>query len=163
MSPPEVKVTKPKDPALEELRNIGTVISKAVLAKDIDTLLGYDRPDMRLADDEDLRKTKRDLYCLLFDASCLHSDSRSVYDILRDSRKLGIKARDLGKWGDGFRYADLLFFDRSKVSEKMLRSSKFLCAQQGKAVVSWTFKWVNGKWESAFPMFDSGTEGLCPE
>jgi hypothetical protein len=161
--PPKVNVAKPNDAALEELHNIGIKISQAVLARDIETLLTYDRPDLRVADREVLKDKTSVLYCTLFDTSCITWRHRSVYEIFRTAPQLDIKAQGLGSGTDGLPYALLLFYDRSKVSERMLRSPQFLCAQWGKRVVLWTFKRVDGRWESATPPFDAETGGPCPE
>jgi len=160
----QVKTAKPKDSALEQLRNIGVKVSKAVLSKDTETLLRYDRPDSRDSDREVLKDNRSHLHCMLFDTSCISGgDSRSVYEIFHTAHRLEIKVRDFGIGLDGKRWGQLLFYDGSSVTDKMLRSPKFLCAQDGKKLVSWTFKRVNGRWESPHPLFDDETDGLCPE
>lgn len=84
----------------------------------------------------------------------------ALWLLVCSARSLGIKVRFLGSRQD---HADILFYDQSRISDKMLASPDFLCAQWGKQVVTWTFKRVGSKWEAAHPFFDNETEGPCPE
>ena len=86
---------------------------------------------------------------------------QAVYDVLRNARQLGIKVRDLGKSGDGSRYALVLFFDSATINEQMLLSPDFLCEKGGREIVTWTFRHVSGRWESAHPPFDAETDAYC--
>src|SRR5712691_10276708 len=61
---------KKHDAVLDDLRLIGTKVAKAVLNRDISTLLQYDRPDLRADDEIWFKDKKSDLYCFLFDTSC---------------------------------------------------------------------------------------------
>ena len=149
-----------------DLQQLGERIAKAVLDKDIPTLLSYDRADMRSEDEVALKNTKSNLYCFLFDSSCItwgNGEWRSVYDKLSQARQLGIKVNTAKSPYDHQLYGSLLFYDRSSVSEKDLRSSDFLCKQQSTQLASWNFRLQGGKWKPVTPMFDSETDGLCPE
>jgi hypothetical protein len=148
------------------LEQLGEKIAKAVLDKDIPTLLSYDRADMRSEDEAHLKNPKSDLYCYLFDSSCItwgNGDWRSVYDKLSQARELGIKASVSRSPYDHQLYGGLLFYDRSSVSEKDLRSRKFLCEEQATQLASWNFRLEAGKWKAVTPLFDDETDGLCGE
>ena|SRR5260370_32687398 len=149
-----------------DLQQLGEKIAKAVLGKDIPTLLSYDRTDMRSQDEVALKNTKSDLYCFLFDSSCItrgNGEWRSVYDKLSQARQLGITVNTAKSPYDHQLYGSLLFYDRSSVSEKDLRSSDFLCKQQSTQLASWNFRLEGGKWKPVTPLFDHETDGLCPE
>jgi hypothetical protein len=156
---------KKPDAALEELRQVGTKIADVVLAKDVPNLLNYGRLDMRSQDESALKDRKSELYCYLFDSSCISwgKQQPSVFDIISLAHQLAIKVVDLGKSTyNGQRYAVLFFYDSSRVSEKMLRSSEFLCKEGSHRIASWKFTRVNGKWEPVTPFFDFETDSLCP-
>jgi len=155
---------KKADPHLEDLRHLGTKIGDAVLARDISTLLSFGRTDMRSQDEAALKDPKSDLYCYLFDSSCIRGEKpRSVYEKLSQARHLRIKAIDGGKSPyDGVRYAFLFFYDGSTVSDNMLRSSQFLCEQGSDRLSVWKYKLIDGRWEPVTPFFDFGTDSLCP-
>jgi hypothetical protein len=149
-----------------DLQQLGEKIAKAVLDKDIPTLLSYDRADMRSGDEIALKNTKSDLYCFLFDSSCItwgNGDWRSVYDKLSQAGQLGIKVNTRRSPHDHQLYGGLLFYDRSSVSEKDLRSPDFLCKQQATQLASWNFRLEGGKWKAVTPLFDDETDGLCGE
>jgi hypothetical protein len=148
------------------LQQLGEKIAKAVLERDIPTLLSYDRADMRSEDEVHLKNTKSDLYCYLFDSSCITWGSgewRSVYDKLSQAHQLGIKVSTSRSPHDHQLYGGLLFYDRSSVSEKDLRSPDFLCRQQATQLASWNFRLEGGKWKPVTPLFDDETDGLCAE
>src|SRR5258708_6897213 len=74
-----------KNPESRDLHQIGARVAKAVLDKDIQTLLAYDRPDLRDEDGVALKNPKSDLYCYIFDSSCMARSEvswLSVYDKL---------------------------------------------------------------------------------
>ncbi len=153
--------TDKSDKALRDLHTIGKRVAQAVLARDIERVLRYDRPDLVAADRMLLRDTKSNLYCALFDTSCITWGKRSVYDVLRAAKRLTIRVRDLGKSKSGVRYSLILFFDAAAIDEKNLASPEFLCEKSGTEIVSWTFKYVKGRWQSAHPPFDAETDTLC--
>jgi len=150
--------------ARRDLNSIGKKIAKAVLDKDIPTLLSYDRADLRTRDEAALKNTKSDLYCSLFDSSCIQGGKwRSVYDKLSQARQLGIKAIVGKSRYDGHLYGTLLFYDSASISDKDLGSADFLCEESPMSIASWKFKLEDGKWKPVTPLFDNETEGLCAE
>jgi hypothetical protein len=85
-----------------------------------------------------------------------------VFDKLSSSRELAIKIVDGGKSKiDGLRYATLLFYDKSTISETSLHSRTYLCKEGITRIASWTFKLADGKWVPVTPLFDSETDTLC--
>ncbi|SRR6267154_710380 len=150
------------DAALDSLRQIGNVVARAILDKDTTALLRYDRADLRAEDESSLKNPKSDLYCFLFDSTCIADKSRSVYDKLANSSQPTIKVRDGGKSKlDGLRYATLFFYDKSAVPEGSLSSRTFLCKEAPNKIASWTFKLVDGSWTPVTPLFDNETDTLC--
>ena len=148
--------------ARRELNLIGEEIAKAVLDKDIPTLLSYDREDLRSADEVSLKDAKSDLYCFLFDSSCIQGGKwRSVYDKLSQSRPPGIHVFLAKSRYDGHLYATLVFYDRASVTDENLGSPDFLRKESLTRIASWKFKLEDGKWRPVTPMFDNETEGLC--
>ena len=154
---------KHPDGVLGALRQMGFNAAKAVLDRDVSTLLNYDRPDLRAADEVSLGDKKSDLYCFLFDSTCLPGGKgRSVYEKLSTAHELGVKVVDGGSsLRDGNRYAIVLFYDRSTISEQSLRSRKFLCKESLNRIASWSFKFADGKWQPVTPLFDNETDTLC--
>ncbi len=147
------------DEALGQLREIGRKIASAVLSYDTEALLAYDRSDLRAEDRESLRDTSNALYCFLFDHRCNANSRPSIYDTLSRSKRLEIDVqliRGTGSPPHGW----LLFFDASKISRANLRSAAFLCRHSDQ-VASWLFKFEDGEWVSANPIFDSETDTLC--
>jgi hypothetical protein len=166
---PQAKQTKPSNAlprgtAGRSLYLMGEKISKAVLDKDIATLLAYDRADLRPADEVSLKNTKSDLYCYIFDSDCITWGSgnwRSVYDKLSQAHQLQIKVSVSSSPYDRQTYGNLFFYDASAVSEKDLRSRDYLCKEGPANISSWKFRLENGKWKPVTPLFDSETQG-CP-
>src|SRR6266576_5568556 len=62
---------KHPDGALGALRQLGFNAAKAVVDRDVSTLLNYDRSDLRADDEVSLGDKRSDLYCFLFDSTCL--------------------------------------------------------------------------------------------
>lgn len=158
------KAQRPRksDTSLDGLHRLGDAVARAILDKDMTTLLRYDRADLRANDESSLKNPKSDLYCFLFDSSCISGKGRSVFDKLANSRQLGIKVVDGGKSKiDGVRYATLLFYDKSAISDASLRSRTFLCNEAPNRIASWTFKLLNDNWMAVTPLFDSETDTLC--
>jgi hypothetical protein len=149
-----------------DLRKVGEAVAKAVLDKDIQALLTYDRADLRSADEVSLKNAKSDLYCYLFDSECItwgNGDWRSVYDKLSQARQLEIKVRLSRSRADRQLYGSLLFYDASAVSETDLRSPDFLCKEGPEKFASWRFRLENGRWKPVTPLFDSETEAFCAQ
>jgi hypothetical protein len=147
------------------LRKVGEAIATAVLDKNIQTLLTYDRADLRPLDEVSLKNSKSDLYCYIFDSDCItwgNGDWRSVYDKLSQAHQLEIKVSLSSSPYDRQLYGSLFFYDASAVSEKDLRSQDFLCKEAPARIASWKFRLENGKWKPVTPLFDSETRGPCP-
>ena len=154
----------PRGAAGKSLYLMGEKISKAVLDKDIPTLLAYDRADLRSADEVSLKNSKSDLYCYIFDSDCITWGSgnwRSVYDKLSQAHQLQIKVSVSSSPYDRQTYGSLSFYDASAVSEKDLRSRDYLCKEGPANITSWKFRLENGKWKPVTPLFDSETRA-CP-
>jgi hypothetical protein len=148
-----------------DLRKVGEAVAKAVLDKNIQALLTYDRADLRSADEVSLKNTKSDLYCYIFDSDCITWGSgnwRSVYDKLSQAHQLEIKVSVSSSPYDRQLYGNLFFYDASAVSEKDLRSPDYLCKEGPANIASWKFRFENGKWRPVTPLFDSETRGPCP-
>jgi hypothetical protein len=146
------------------LHKIGETVAKAVLEKDIQALLTYDRADLRSADEVSLKNTKSDLYCYIFDSECITWGSgnwRSVFDKLSQAHQLQIKVSVSSSPYDRQLYGNLFFYDASAVSEKDLRSRDYLCKEGPANITSWKFRLENGKWKPVTPLFDSETRA-CP-
>ena len=147
-----------------ELHKIGEAIAKAVLDKNTDTLLSYDRSDLRPVDAVSLKNPKSDLYCYLFDSECItwgDGSWRSVYDKLSQARQLEIKVRVSSSRYDRQVYGVLLFYDGTTISEVDLRSQDFMCREAPAKLASWRFRLENGKWKPVTPLFDSEAHGPC--
>lgn len=148
-----------------DLHKIGEAIAKAVLDKNIETLLSFDRADLRSQDEAALKNTKSNLYCYLFDSDCItwgDGNWRSVYEKLSQAHPLEIKVSVSSSRYDRQLYGSLLFYDASSVSKKDLRSADFLCKETPASIASWKFRLESGKWKPVTPLFDSETGGSCP-
>src|SRR5690349_303346 len=125
-----------EDPATRDLHSIADKAAAAVIGRDVNTLLEYDRnPE----DQASLKSTRGDLYCYLFDSSCISgTNKRAIYDLFSSVPRLGIDASvtSLG----GRNYGLLLFYDKSQISQAELYSPGFLCTEKGlKNAVCWRF------------------------
>jgi hypothetical protein len=163
-APQKSGATQRNNPS-RDLRKVGEAVAKAVLDKNIQALLTYDRADLRSADEVSLKNTKSDLYCYIFDSDCItwgSGDWRSVYDKLFQAHQLEIKVSVTSSPYDRQLYGSLFFYDASEVSEKDLRSPDFLCKEGPANIASWKFRLENGKWRPVTPLFDSETRGPCP-
>jgi hypothetical protein len=148
-----------------DLHKMGEAIAKAVLDKNIETLLTFDRADLRSLDEVSLKNTKSNLYCYIFDSECItwgDGNWRSVYDKLSQARPLEIKVSVSSSRYDRQLYGSLFFYDASAVSEEDLRSQAFLCKETPASIVSWKFRLESGKWKPVNPLFDSETGAPCP-
>ena len=155
------QVGQPGQPKLQDLQQIGEKIAAAVLSHDIATLLEYDRPDLRSQDQVWLRNPASDLYCYIFGGTCLPKGKRSVYEILSTAKERGVRVYDLGRSTTGEHYALLLFYDRSSIPDRQLRTKGFLCSAGGKRLASWEFEFISGRWRPANPLFDTETGSPC--
>ena len=148
-----------------DLHKMGEAIAKAVLDKNIETLLSFDRADLRSQDEASLKNTKSNLYCYIFDSECItwgDGNWRSVYDKLSQAHPLEIKVSVSSSRYDRQLYGSLFFYDASAVSEKDLRSPAFLCKETPASIASWKFRLERGKWKPVTPLFDSETGAPCP-
>src|SRR5712675_201353 len=148
-----------------DLHKIGEAIAKAVLDKNIETLLSFDRADLRSQDEASLKNTKSNLYCYIFDSECItwgDGNWRSVYDKLSQAHPLEIKVSVSSSRYDRQLYGSLFFYDASAVSEKDLHSAAFLCKETPASIASWKFRLESGKWKPVNPLFDSETGAPCP-
>lgn len=151
--------TRVEDPATRELQAIGDRVTTAVVAKDVNTLLEYDHdPD----DEAALKNKSGDLYCYLFDSSCIPgAKTRAVFDTLSTARQLGIDASVANV--DGRQYGLLMFYDKSQISDKELYSPDFLCSDKAlKGTASWHFIRASGKWSTS-TLFDYKTDRPCKQ
>src|SRR5580704_15247329 len=82
---------KPKDHAAADLTQIGDELAKAVLSKDVSTLLNFDRKDLSYEDEVALKDQQSTLFCYIFDSKCISTKRRSVYEILSLAGRVGIK------------------------------------------------------------------------
>jgi hypothetical protein len=153
-----------RNSASRDLHQVGEAVAKAVLDKNIQTLLTYDRADLRAADEVSLKNTKSDLYCYIFDSDCITWGDgrwRSVYEKFSQAQQLEIKVSLSRSPSDHQLYGSLFFYDASAVSEKDLRSRDFVCKEGPAKLASWKFRLENGKWRPVTPLFDSETRD-CP-
>ena len=150
---------KIEDTATRELRTIGDRAVTAVVAKDINTLLEYDHDP---GDEASLKNKSGDLYCYLFDSSCIQgAKTRAIYEIVSTSRQLGIDASVANAGGK--QYGLLMFYDKSQVSDKELYSTDFFCSDKAlQGTASWHFILANGRWSTS-TLFDYKIERACKQ
>lgn len=148
------------DDTTADLKQIGDEVAKAVLSKDVSSLLNFDRKDLRWGDETALQDQQSTLFCYIFDSKCISPKRRSVYEILSSAGRVGIKPI-LSRSLQGHREGLLVFFDASKVSNQLLLSRGYLCKESGRTLATWGFKLVHERWEAETPMFDSETDGPC--
>lgn len=152
-------MAKAEDPATRDLRAIGDKVTAAVVGKDVNVLLQYDHDP---EDQASLQNKSGDLYCYLFDSSCIpEAKTRAVYDILTGAPQLAIDASTTTV--DGKQYGLLMFYDKSKISSGELYSPDFLCSDKAlKQTASWHFVQVGGKWTSS-TLFDYKMDRSCKQ
>ena len=95
-----------QDPATRNLIAIGDRVTTAIVARNTDILLDYDHdPD----DAASLQGKSGELYCYLFDSSCIQgSNGRAIYDLFSSARQLGIDASVTNFDGKNYGAADVL-------------------------------------------------------
>lgn len=147
----------PEDPETHALHAIGDKAATAIVAKDVNTLLQYDHDPEDVAS---LNIKSGDLYCYLFDSTCIpEGKTRSVYDVITTARQLGIdpSVADV----EGRHYGLLMFYDKTQISSSELYSPDFMCSDRAlKQTASWHFILENGKWTTT-TLFDYKTERPC--
>jgi hypothetical protein len=147
--------------SVDQLRSIGSIVAKAVIDREIETILRYDRPELEKADRSALEDRKSDLYCFLFDRSCNVDARPSVRDVLANARNLAIEVQLLPS-PNAPTHAWLLFFDTAVVDRRKLQSASYQCELSGRhQLVSWLFKHERDGWISAHPPFDAETDTFC--
>ena len=146
-----------QDPATRDLIAIGDRVTTAIVARNTDILLDYDHdPD----DAASLQGKSGELYCYLFDSSCIQgSNGRAIYDLFSSARQLGVDASVTNF--DGKNYGLLMFYDKSQISSTELYSPDFLCSEKAlRRTASWHFIMTDGKW-STTTLFDYKTDKSC--
>lgn len=158
-SVPQVQpiAARPQDPATRDLLAIGDRVTAAIVGRDTNTLLDYDHDP---EDAASLQSKSGELYCYLFDSSCIQdSNSRAIYDLFSTAHQLGIDASVTTV--DGRRYGLLMFYDKSQISSTDLYSPDFLCSEKAlKESASWHFIMTDGKWNTT-TLFDYKTDKPC--
>ncbi len=148
--------------AVRELRGVGATLVQAVKDRDVETILKYDRPDIRASDRSEFQDAHSEFHCFVFGRRCDPQRRPSVRDLIMDSRRLSIEVQVLTSPGT-VPHGLLLFFNAASVDKGRLRSVPYLCLLSRRhRIVSWLFEWEGGHWSSAHPPFDFGTDTLCP-
>src|SRR6185312_13556788 len=148
---------KAEDPATHQLRLIGDRVAIAMVSRDVNPLLEYDHyPE----DEASLKSKSGDVYCYVFDSTCISGGRpQSVYDLFSSAPKLGIDASVVNV--DGKDYGLLMFYDKSQISEQELYSPDFLCSAKAQSrTATWHFILTDGKW-STTTVFDYKTDKPC--
>jgi len=148
---------KVEDPATHQLRLIGDRVAVAMVSRDVNTLLDYDHyPE----DEASLKAKSGDLYCYLFDSSCIAGGRpQAVYDLFSTAPKLGIDTSVVNVGGKD--YGLLMFYDKSQISDQELYSPDFLCSAKAQTkTATWHFILTDGKW-STTTVFDYKTDKPC--
>lgn len=135
-----------------ELLRIGEAAVQAIRAGDLERLWLHARSDLRESPTSRLAMGA-ELEAYLF------GDVRRV---IAAARPLTVRVLPLGADGSGTRWAQLVFFDGSKVTEAMLADPRFLCDHDLRDAVAWTFQHARGRWEAIGYPFDAFTDIHCP-
>jgi hypothetical protein len=151
------------DTGLVELEQIGATLAKAVENQDWATVLNYEPPEWRAGHLQELRDTKSDFYCFLVDANCNPNwkGRTSIYRMLAGAHSMALTVVASGP--SPAQAATIFFYDRSLYSATSVRSTQFLCKEDGwKKVAYWSFGRVDGKWVAQAPAFEYATDSICP-
>jgi len=141
---------------LDNLKQLGDRIVRAVLEQDIATLTAYDWAGASSGIASDLDDPRSELHCYVFDSRCNPRGKPSVLELFTSWRKVGIQATSAGS-----NYAVLFFYDATLISTRALRSQKTLCREAGRRIVSWVFRSESGRWVAANEPFDFDVDTLC--
>jgi hypothetical protein len=141
---------------LDNLKQLGDRIVRAVLEQDVSTLTAYDPSALALRGESALDNPRSPLYCYVFDSRCNPPGKPSVLEMFSTWHKVGIQATSSGS-----NYAVLFFYDATVVSARGLRSQKTLCREAGHRIVSWVFRMESGRWVAANDPFDFNADTLC--
>lgn len=161
--------TPPKiDAALDDVHRIGMKILDAVLKRDAAAVLSYEPTKLRAGHQISLADKTSDIYRFLIDShsSCTHPPGglpASVFELISGAQQPGVAIIGADKsQPDGKRYAVLLFYDRSAIPDRSIRSTRFVCAPANfHKYASWTFMLVEGKWESTGELFNYESDAPC--
>lgn len=140
-----------------QLRAIGDQAVAAIISKDTKALFEYDHnPEDQMS----LSDNKSELYCYLFDSSCIPGGNRkAIYDLFSTVPKLGIDASVASLQGKN--YGLLMFYDKSQISQAELYTPEFQCSDRAlKGTVSWRFVETAGKWDTT-TLFEYKTDRPC--
>jgi hypothetical protein len=135
-----------------ELLRIGEAAVQAVQAGDLDRLWLHARSDLRESA-ASRRAMGPELEAYLF------GDVRRV---IATARQLTVRVVPLGADERGTRWAQMVFYDSSNVTERMLAERNFLCEHDLRDAVAWTFLRARGRWEAIGYPFDAFTDIHCP-
>jgi hypothetical protein len=156
------------DAALDDLHQIGMKIQDVVLKKDVAAVLRYEPAKERAEHEISLKDKTSDIYCFLIDSHSNCTQPRgglpaSVFEIISGAHQPGVAIIGGNKsQSDGIRYAVLMFYDRFAISERSIRSTRFICAPANfHKYASWSFELVDGKWESVGELFNFETDAPC--
>jgi hypothetical protein len=147
--------------AAEDLKQLNKIASRLIVAvksKNQSVILELypvrDRPG--------IAEPGSELYCYLFDSTCISWKSKSVKQIFTDAKRLRTKIVLPSFGPDGTKFALLFFFDRAVVDpHKLDDDPDYACSMAGKYLVSYLFKYENSKWVPANLPFDAETDTLC--
>lgn len=134
-----------------ELARLATEAVTAVVNRDLNWLVAHGRRDLR--DSAALQAMQSELERYLF---------HDVRRIFIAARPLEVRVRSVASDPDGTRWAEVVFFDRAEVTDEQLRDPDFLCREDLKTAVAWTFRRVPDGWESLGYPFDAFTDIHCP-
>jgi hypothetical protein len=121
------------DVLLKELRDVGRKLATAALNRDVETILAYDRADLRASDRQALKDPTSSLYCVLFDSRCT-ATLPSVHEILSKMRRLDIDVQLLRASGQplhGWVVFFALFTDLSTAVERSERPPSLVPIESG--------------------------------
>jgi hypothetical protein len=141
---------------LDDLKQLGDRIVRAVLEEDIAALMAYDWSDTGSSGAGALDNPRSALSCYVFDSRCNPPGQPSVREMFSTWHKVSIQATSAGPAD-----AVLFFYDATVVSARGLRSQKTLCREAGHRIVSWVFKRESGRWVAANEPFDFHVDTLC--
>jgi hypothetical protein len=135
-----------------ELLRIGEAAMAAIQGGDLERLWLHARSDLR-ENAASRQAMGPELEAYLF------GDVRRV---MATARQLTVRVVPLGADERGTRWAQLIFFDSSTVTEGMLGDRNFLCEHDLRDAVAWTFMRARGRWEAIGYPFDAFTDIHCP-
>lgn len=146
--------------AAEDLKQLNKIASRLIVAvKSENQSVILDLYPVR--DRPGTAEPGSELYCYLFDSTCISWKGKSVKQIFTDAKQLRTKIIIPKLGPDRTKYAHMFFFDRKVVDPHKLDDANYTCPMAGKNLVSWLFKYENSKWVPAHLPFDAETDSLC--